>query len=433
MKRAAFGVLCALTLSGPVQSQTQFGLDVRTSTFEELYKNPVVRQVMRAQIPIVSKSYDYIYQLTLIEIQRANPEHITDANIAEIEAALKTPWSVFSAISKGLDGEAKYYYNSNGQIEVLYILTRKRDDLAEMEFWNSDIRKVRSYLRAPGPASQPNQIVFDNGMVGSLQANGTVRFANGKRGFILGYSPEGQPFIQYLSVKDGVDTRGQALPLVPITAAQEQEIKQAAFSAHFAQNREYMANMAALNGALDSANTVASASADRSAARLNETLATAARQASNERATTIQQTARSAGPESRPVASPTPGSKAAVQIPATAAPTRTAALPAARQAASSAKPSAPSTAEDANRCMSSVQLSTIKQCSDGATSARVVNSCAQTIDVRICLQKTNGQWDCGATYGLAPAAAWSYWSCKATSNVFTDARSSTSSTPLRQP
>lgn len=91
-----------------------------------------------------------------------------------------------------------------------------------------------------------------------------------------------------------------------------------------------------------------------------------------------------------------------------------------------------STDTDANRCVTSAELrqdDTYK----GNTAAYVVNGCGQPVDVRICLMREAGGWNCGATSGLAPQGRWSHSSFQATGRVFVDARVSGSGKPLASP
>lgn len=90
-----------------------------------------------------------------------------------------------------------------------------------------------------------------------------------------------------------------------------------------------------------------------------------------------------------------------------------------------------STDTDANRC---VTQSEVRQNDtfQGNTAAYVVNGCGTPVDVKICLMTDSG-WKCGATWGLASQAKWSYSAFHATGAVFVDAKTAGSSKRLGLP
>jgi hypothetical protein len=91
-----------------------------------------------------------------------------------------------------------------------------------------------------------------------------------------------------------------------------------------------------------------------------------------------------------------------------------------------------STDTDANRCVTSPELRQ-NDTFQGNTAAYVTNGCGTPVDVRICLMKENGVWNCGMTYGLAPQKSWSWSSMKATGQTFMDARVSGSTRQMAAP
>jgi uncharacterized protein YciI len=90
-----------------------------------------------------------------------------------------------------------------------------------------------------------------------------------------------------------------------------------------------------------------------------------------------------------------------------------------------------STDTDANRCITQSEVrenDTYK----GNTAAYVVNGCGTPVDVKVCLMTDSG-WKCGATWGLASQASWSYSAFHATGAVFVDARTAGSNKRLASP
>jgi hypothetical protein len=90
-----------------------------------------------------------------------------------------------------------------------------------------------------------------------------------------------------------------------------------------------------------------------------------------------------------------------------------------------------STDTDANRCVTQSEVrqnDTFK----GNTAAYVVNGCGSPVDVKVCLMTESG-WKCGATWGLASQARWSYSALHATGPVFVDAKTAGSSRPMASP
>ena len=90
-----------------------------------------------------------------------------------------------------------------------------------------------------------------------------------------------------------------------------------------------------------------------------------------------------------------------------------------------------STDTDANRCVSGAEVRE-NDTFQGNTAAYVANGCGTPVDVKICLMTESG-WKCGATWGLASQASWSYSAFHATGPVFVDAKVAGSSKRLGSP
>jgi hypothetical protein len=91
-----------------------------------------------------------------------------------------------------------------------------------------------------------------------------------------------------------------------------------------------------------------------------------------------------------------------------------------------------STDTDANLCITSPELQA-DAAFKGNTAASVVNGCGKPVDVKICLMRDPGGWNCGVRWGLQPQDKWSHSSFHATGQVFVDARTSGSSKSLASP
>lgn len=57
----------------------------------------------------------------------------------------------------------------------------------------------------------------------------------------------------------------------------------------------------------------------------------------------------------------------------------------------------------------------------GQTVAKVSNNCPRPVDMRGCLLRNSGQWNCYTTWGVAPGKDWSWSSFDASGKVFHDA------------
>ena len=90
-----------------------------------------------------------------------------------------------------------------------------------------------------------------------------------------------------------------------------------------------------------------------------------------------------------------------------------------------------STDTDANRCVSSAEVR-VNDTTQGNTAAYVTNGCGTPVDIKICLATDSG-WKCGANWGVAPQASWSYSAFRATGQVFVDAKVAGSSKVLGSP
>lgn len=180
------------------------------------------------------------------------------------------------------------------------------------------------------------------------------------------------------------------------------------------------------------ANAEAAQSEARSRAALDATLDQAARQAAFERQRTPPapawnaqevQNARAATERqeaiARSYAAQQRQSAAVSNSPAVTAPARPA-------------PSSTSTRDRADNCVGQPVTATHKCASSSGLTGRVVNSCAVSVDVRMCFMTATG-WSCQSNYGLAPERAWEPGDCKATGQVFRSVRYSDSKEPLDSP
>ncbi len=91
-----------------------------------------------------------------------------------------------------------------------------------------------------------------------------------------------------------------------------------------------------------------------------------------------------------------------------------------------------STETDANICVTSPELQQ-DAAFKGNTAASVVNGCGKPVDIKICLMRDPGGWNCGVSWGVQPQSKWSYSSFHATGQVFVDARTAGSSKQLASP
>ncbi len=91
-----------------------------------------------------------------------------------------------------------------------------------------------------------------------------------------------------------------------------------------------------------------------------------------------------------------------------------------------------STQTDANRCVTSAELQQ-DAAFKGNTAASVVNGCGKPVDIKICLMRDPGGWNCGVQWGVRPQSKWSFSSFHATGQVFVDARTTDSGRPLASP
>lgn len=91
-----------------------------------------------------------------------------------------------------------------------------------------------------------------------------------------------------------------------------------------------------------------------------------------------------------------------------------------------------STLDDPSRCVSQPSQVRHPNCKDG-TAFSMSNGCEQAVDVRLCIKTHDGAWDCGVSWGVRPGGGWSYPSCRGTSSVFMDVRSSGSNRRFADP
>ena len=66
-------------------------------------------------------------------------------------------------------------------------------------------------------------------------------------------------------------------------------------------------------------------------------------------------------------------------------------------------------------------------------SMRLRNRCAETIDAKYCLQRSNLSWDCGMDSGMKPGEQTSYFTCHSTGTYRLMQRSAGSSEKLPDP
>jgi hypothetical protein len=73
-----------------------------------------------------------------------------------------------------------------------------------------------------------------------------------------------------------------------------------------------------------------------------------------------------------------------------------------------------------NNCLTKTKTVWGEMC--GSSSSYQVwfrNDCSITVDVKVCLKKTDGKWSCGVEYGLRPGETTDdgFWACSSTGNV----------------
>jgi hypothetical protein len=71
--------------------------------------------------------------------------------------------------------------------------------------------------------------------------------------------------------------------------------------------------------------------------------------------------------------------------------------------------------------------------SSSSFSIRIRNVCAEPIDARFCIERTNGTWDCGMHTNLRPGERTSYYTCNSTFYVWRWARQAGTSTRIPEP
>lgn len=68
-----------------------------------------------------------------------------------------------------------------------------------------------------------------------------------------------------------------------------------------------------------------------------------------------------------------------------------------------------------DECVDVYEAEMGKACgSSNSLSIKYRNSCNQTIDIKVCLQRTNGAWDCGMSSDTRPNRGSSYYICNST-------------------
>ena len=94
----------------------------------------------------------------------------------------------------------------------------------------------------------------------------------------------------------------------------------------------------------------------------------------------------------------------------------------------------PSTNDDPNLCVSQPQITVEPQgCyPHPKTNATLTNSCAQAVEARLCLKKTDGRWDC-MMGTMSPSARWGGYTCSGSGQFFIDTRSAGSKRRLADP
>lgn len=91
-----------------------------------------------------------------------------------------------------------------------------------------------------------------------------------------------------------------------------------------------------------------------------------------------------------------------------------------------------STLDDPRRCVSQPSQVPNPNCKDGSAFT-IHNSCAQTVEMRLCIKTRQGSWDCGRSQGIPPGGSWGYPSCSGTSTTFLDVRSAGSGRGFAEP
>lgn len=84
-------------------------------------------------------------------------------------------------------------------------------------------------------------------------------------------------------------------------------------------------------------------------------------------------------------------------------------------------PGAPSTDEDATRCVAAPVVSADDKTFRGQTKAVAINGCDKPVDIRICLLREGG-WNCGVNWGVRPQDRMTHTTFLALGGVFWDAR-----------
>lgn len=82
-------------------------------------------------------------------------------------------------------------------------------------------------------------------------------------------------------------------------------------------------------------------------------------------------------------------------------------------------------AQSLERCVQPYDKKIGNNCGNpNSVSYRFKNSCSVTIDMRFCLERTNGKWDCGTWLNTKPGASTSTFVCSGTGNIMTWGRQS---------
>lgn len=83
-------------------------------------------------------------------------------------------------------------------------------------------------------------------------------------------------------------------------------------------------------------------------------------------------------------------------------------------------------------CLSSTEPAKGTMCKEELT-VTVTNVCVAPIDMRICMTKVNGKWDCRAKYGVKPGKTGLFGWCGGSGRVFEDFRYSPSNSKFKVP
>jgi hypothetical protein len=284
---------------------------------------------------------------------------------------------------------------------------------------------------------------------GTVAADGSIEFVNktwfGTFTTTFVSRPDGSVALTHGNWVDG----SSLAPLIPVDAAGESRIMADLESVFRSIQAERQADADrqynALMGALGAFNTVLSAELDANRVRAARSRADVEAAVPHQSLPTRREArnvndlparpngdTRSQVPSHRPIAAapaqpPTAiSSDISVRQPL-AQPSVTAEGTAANPVAATA-----SNRSRADGCVAPPTVSSSKCGNRSGLIGRVINSCTDPVDVRMCFA-TDAGWKCEARYGLKPEQAWEPGNCAANGPVFRSVRYSDSKEPLAQP